>query len=87
MTTMEITSKQLLTQFKEFMLKLSQGIALKFTYKGDVYRIVKEERLSPAKGLAQTMRERLAKKPVNTDAYLEDWQVQQMTKSMNYEQI
>lgn len=86
MTVLEISSKQLLTSFREFMLKLSQGIVLKFTYKGDLYTIIKEEKKTPAKEMVQRMRERLAKIPVNHDAYLEDSDIQKMTKSMNYEQ-
>ncbi len=85
MSYIEISSKQLITQFKEFMLKLSQGVAIKFTYKGELYKIVKEERLSPAKELAKNMREQLLKRPVNTEPYLDDIEIQKMTKSMNYE--
>jgi hypothetical protein len=84
MTTIEITSKQLLTQFREFMLRLSQGVAVKFTYKGKRYSIVEEPIQTQGQSLAHRMRERLKNRPVNHEVMEED-DIKKLVKSMRYE--
>jgi hypothetical protein len=84
MSVVEITSKQLLTQFREFMLKLSQGMSVKFTYKGELYKIVKEPAQTQGQKLASRMRERLKNRPINYEP-MDEEDIKKLTKSMRYE--